>query len=584
MEANSEMHLHINEKCKGGRAKERGAALLMTLMISMLLLVAGGALIMTTSMSSTTAIESTAEMQAYYVAEAGMQSALNVLRGHAQPLVAASDRMSFRTAVIPEVSNGPGNTGPSRLAGWLPYNDRTDPTSLVPITVGATTGGYRITVDNLDPLSHIVEFETSGSIDGSDLATPNERTFGTVGGTDEITIRFNGQPLTLLMVDPNVNPLTAASDLGTFVIERPLTSTDDDVVIGETDFELTITQTKPWSATTTLEGTIQGEIDTAATTLTVSFRKVSVKADGTTYALNLSGGDPKVLNLTYTSSPGTTLIPANITAPDPKRLLVKSYGFGPHGSEKRLEIIVTRANLEFDAPAGVTLQGADDCSPLILDTGSSGAKYYSGVDRSGIDPQRPTFGVTSCDQDDAVAGIKKHDTVADPEVGILSSNGTSPGTVERPNFLDSANKARAYLNSLQAKAQSVGRYFKPTAGGSITVSEPLDTPMFTFIDGDCTLTDGAGFLVVTGQLTMRGNTNFKGAILVLGEGHLLRNGGGDGEILGGITIAAFDRTSGGFLAPTFETNGGGNSTIQYDSMSVGRAISSGTNVGGVREF
>ena len=89
--------------------------------------------------------------------------------------------------------------------------------------------------------------------------------------------------------------------------------------------------------------------------------------------------------------------------------------------------------------------------------------------------------------------------------------------------------------------------------------------MFTFVDGDCTLTSGSGFLVVTGTLTMRGNTNFKGVILVLGKGKLIRNGGGNGDIYGGITIAAFDRTGGDFTAPTFETNGGGNSTIQYDS-------------------
>jgi hypothetical protein len=96
--------------------------------------------------------------------------------------------------------------------------------------------------------------------------------------------------------------------------------------------------------------------------------------------------------------------------------------------------------------------------------------------------------------------------------------------------------------------------------------------------------DGSGFLVVTGTLTMRGNTNFKGIILVLGKGEVIRDGGGNGEIYGGITIAAFDRTAGGFTAPTFHTNGGGNSTIQYDSSAVTTAIGSGSNVSGIREF
>src|SRR5215203_7078155 len=104
------------------RAGERGAALITMLLVSILLLGAGGALITTTMMSANNAVGSTPEMQAFYVAESGMQSALNVLRGNTKPRITASDRMSFRTAIIPDISNGPGNPGTLRLAGWLPYN------------------------------------------------------------------------------------------------------------------------------------------------------------------------------------------------------------------------------------------------------------------------------------------------------------------------------------------------------------------------------------------------------------------------------------------------------------------------------
>jgi hypothetical protein len=89
---------------------------------------------------------------------------------------------------------------------------------------------------------------------------------------------------------------------------------------------------------------------------------------------------------------------------------------------------------------------------------------------------------------------------------------------------------------------------------------------------------------VTGTLTIRGNTDFRGVILVLGQGQVIREGGGNGGIFGGVTIAAFDRTAGGFTAPTFNTNGGGNSTIQYDSAALTTAFGSGTNVTGIREF
>ena len=165
----------------------------------------------------------------------------------------------------------------------------------------------------------------------------------------------------------------------------------------------------------------------------------------------------------------------------------------------------------------MTLRGADDCSPLSFDTGSSGAKWYSGIDYSGVEPQRPAFAVTPCDQAEAEAGIKKPDTVVDPEIGLLGDDDTTPGTVETPSFLDNANKARAYLNGLQAKAQTLNRYFKPTSG-AVTVNDSINSGQFTFVDGDCTLTSGAGVLVVTGTLTMRGNTDFKGDHTRAGRG------------------------------------------------------------------
>src|SRR2546423_455324 len=66
------------------RSGERGAALITAVLLSLLLLAAGGILILTTTMTSTTARDSTAEMQAYYAAEAGVARTLQVLRGNVQ--------------------------------------------------------------------------------------------------------------------------------------------------------------------------------------------------------------------------------------------------------------------------------------------------------------------------------------------------------------------------------------------------------------------------------------------------------------------------------------------------------------------
>src|ERR1051325_4630215 len=80
------------------RQNERGAALITAILLSLLSLAAGGTLVLTTSMTGITALDSTAEMQAYYAAEAGISRSLEVLRGNV-PSNPAGTRASFHNVV-----------------------------------------------------------------------------------------------------------------------------------------------------------------------------------------------------------------------------------------------------------------------------------------------------------------------------------------------------------------------------------------------------------------------------------------------------------------------------------------------------
>lgn len=80
------------------RRDERGAALITALLLSTLLLAAGGTLILVTATTGTNAIDSTAELQAYYAAEAGVARTLNVLRGNSASNPAGT-AASFRNVV-----------------------------------------------------------------------------------------------------------------------------------------------------------------------------------------------------------------------------------------------------------------------------------------------------------------------------------------------------------------------------------------------------------------------------------------------------------------------------------------------------
>lgn len=137
---------------------ERGAALITVLFISTLLLAAGGALILVTATASRTAIDSTAEMQAYYSAEAGLESALNVLRGNIAPNASmpAGTQISYRNAVTLSKSNLSTDTSARpRLSGWLSYNytasGATNPDRVTLTAAYTPMTGLAYSVDVSDP-------------------------------------------------------------------------------------------------------------------------------------------------------------------------------------------------------------------------------------------------------------------------------------------------------------------------------------------------------------------------------------------------------------------------------------------------
>jgi len=128
------------------------------------------------------------------------------------------------------------------------------------------------------------------------------------------------------------------------------------------------------------------------------------------------------------------------------------------------------------------------------------------------------------------------------------------------------------------------------SAGGLGATNPAG--LLTFVDGDFTLGPGSptgqGTLIVTGNLTLNGNFNWNGVIMVLGGGSVQRSGGGNGNIYGAMFVAKFPKTGAAtdlFQAPTFNTSGGGTANIQYNSFEVDRAKSVGGHaVRGIHEY
>ena len=422
---------------------ERGAALVSTLLISALLLTAGGMLILTTTMSATNTFDASAEMQAYYGAEAGIQASLNVLRGNTQPNplfvanppggVAPENKMDLTKALTRGTSNlagDPTSSGfPLRLSRWISYN-----------------------------------------------YTPSGSTYADRVAISQGYIPFTGVAYSLEVSDPDNTDLA---------VKKPL------------------------------------------------------------------------------------------------RLLVKSTGYGPRGAKKTLSMLVQANGLDITVPAALVLRGHDNIlTNLLIDLGTSGAKTYSGVDNAGLEATKPALAVSGHDVLTVMAAYAtKPGSLSNPKFNVLDlPNDPPPGgttTVPTPWFLKTAAAARSFLVQAEALANSCAAPGSPCPKRGVILNSlsgaagTAANPQFTIVKGDCNLDGGAGLLIVEGKLYFNGpGPNFNGIILVLGEGQLLKQGGGNRNVYGSIMIARFGAT-GNFLEPTFEyLGGGGSSNLQYDSTAV----------------
>ena len=96
-----------------------------------------------------------------------------------------------------------------------------------------------------------------------------------------------------------------------------------------------------------------------------------------------------------------------------------------------------------------------------------------------------------------------------------------------------------------------------------------DNPEITFCPGDCTIngSSGAGMLIVQGRLDLTGNFDYRGLILVVGDGEFDESG--TVEILGGIFVAkTIDNGDGtwSYGEPRFTL--GGTSSLLYQTSGI----------------
>lgn len=570
------------QKC---RKNERGAALVTVLLISALLLVAAAALLLEASMNTANITDATAEDQAYYAAESGIQTVVNVLRGNTvpntlidstKPATNLANRIDYIKASKLTTSNKPGDESTeARLSRWISYNDSNPDRVILGSPTGYTTRNgfaFKVAVEDPDNPDKTVSYNTSGKIDNL---------------TSSKTWTDGGNTLTIQYVSTSVNTLSVSSgsantEFGKFVI------TGSGTIPTRVRFAINVNMTKPYTATKVIWGFIE-----PGTISNNSVGNVRIFYDSEVFilsgsAITIASVTPVVeaFRIGYEMTPnapnvnaGQTVVRAGMTEPEPRRLVIRSTGFGPRGAIKQIEAVIQENYFNgLSAPSPLMLVGPSAGS--VFKPGNSAAISYSGKDVA-KKAFLPPIGTTN---DSNLSQVKTQ---------LNGFNGTVVGTPsnvadEVPFWLQSPENLDATLQNLKNVALASGRYFPPGAEPPTTYGDNATATGITYVDGDVDMSrkSGGGILVVTGSLIMNGNISFNGLIIVTGAGGIVRDGGGNGMLQGNIVVAPYkpNNLADGFLPPKYDINGGGDSDIVYNSDSGDKVLGALSNfVKGVAE-
>jgi len=276
-----------------------------------------------------------------------------------------------------------------------------------------------------------------------------------------------------------------------------------------------------------------------------------------------------------------------------KTVMLTSVATGPNGTKATVEITVAIFDI-FTPPSPITLVGPG----AIFIGNESNAKDLYSDDQCATDPigvTRPVVAMSHlADLPNVQAAIATSkparyfarnttggqvDAVTDPSL-ISTTITNSTMTLILTNYgvdIMNADDLNAMVKAVEKAADTVAP--GGTSASSVYVGAPGDTQVVV-VKGDFSLnTDGAGILVITGELVFQGNIDYDGMIFVIGAGSMVRAGGGTNTIRGGIFVAntvgpdSIMYTGDDVLGPpTFDTSGGGASNIHYCSTVMEQAI------------
>lgn len=270
---------------------------------------------------------------------------------------------------------------------------------------------------------------------------------------------------------------------------------------------------------------------------------------------------------------------------------ITSFAVTRSGARSLVQDEVASINFDLSLNSPLAIPGTVG----VFQGGASANYRINGADGSGSAPVVPgctpnTAGgpaVAVSDSADASVVIHANNVSGTQETGTnctYSSGGQA--CVGSASLPESAVTPAELNQTLQGIEQNSSACLGCTAAGPGTYSysdvvaalggswpNSATNPQVVYVNGnlDISSSTGSGILVVTGDLTYDGNSNWNGIVLVVGQGATIYKVGvsGTGEINGAMLVATTEDASGNLLAnfgaADFNVNGAGGNGVYYNS-------------------
>jgi Tfp pilus assembly protein PilX len=243
------------------------------------------------------------------------------------------------------------------------------------------------------------------------------------------------------------------------------------------------------------------------------------------------------------------------------------------GTRRMVQAELTPSSPMPTMPAALVMDGTCAAADSSVCFGTPHSANYGihGQDQSNAANLKPAIAVLGTGSQTIIDNALFRPANYDGATGTPPVFGSPAVGVLQPSDLGTLNTVPGVQDLSDALQSAAGCNASPSPSGCgsapINMS-PSTIPPITFITGDWSNCNGTGILVVTGTLTCSGNTSHDGLIFVIGQGHIVGNGGGNGSYTGAIFVAKTKDSAGHALAvlgePIFDWNGGGGNGLTYD--------------------